>query len=79
MFLVRVLLSWAVEHLYFLDHYLGALWAWSDLQGCTGAMLGVADVGAGTGATSGKLVSVVLGFQASQVQQEEAVAIVQAW
>ena len=24
-----------------------------DLQGCTGAMLGVADIGAGTGVTSG--------------------------
>ena len=32
---------------------LGVVWAWPDLQGCTGAMLGVADVGTGTGATSG--------------------------
>ena len=27
--------------------------AWPDLWGCTGAMLGVTDVGTGTGATSG--------------------------
>ena len=27
--------------------------AWSDLQGCTGAILGVADIGTGTGVTLG--------------------------
>ena len=32
--------------------HLGAVWAWPDLWGCTGAMLGVADIGAGTGGTS---------------------------
>ena len=32
---------------------LGAVQVWPNLQGCTGAMLGVADVGAGTGVTSG--------------------------
>ena len=29
------------------------VWAWPDLQGCTEAMLAVADIGAGKGATSG--------------------------
>ena len=29
------------------------VWAWPDLWGCTVAMLGVADVGTGTGATLG--------------------------
>ena len=29
------------------------MWAWPNLQGCTGAMLAVADIGAGTGATLG--------------------------
>ena len=33
---------------------LGAVWAQPDQQGCTGAMLGVAGVGAGIGVTSGK-------------------------
>ena len=32
---------------------LGAVWVWPDLWGCTGAMLGVAAVGTGIGATSG--------------------------
>ena len=29
------------------------VWAWPDLWGYTGAMLGVADIGAGTGVTLG--------------------------
>ena len=29
------------------------VWAWPDLWGCTGATLGVADVGTGTGTTVG--------------------------
>ena len=33
--------------------HFGAVQAWPDLWGCTGATLGVADVGTGTGATSG--------------------------
>ena len=32
---------------------LGAVWAQPNLQGCTEAMLGIADIGAGTGATLG--------------------------
>ena len=32
---------------------LGVVWAWPNLQGCTGATLGAADVGAGTGVTLG--------------------------
>ena len=32
---------------------MGAVWAWLDLQGHTGATLGVADIGTGTGVTSG--------------------------
>ena len=32
---------------------LGVVQAWPDLQGCTGAALGVADIGTGTGVTSG--------------------------
>ena len=32
---------------------MGATQAWPNLWGCTGAMLGVADVGAGTGMTLG--------------------------
>ena len=31
----------------------GAVWAWPNLQGCTGATLGVADIVKGTGMTSG--------------------------
>ena len=42
-------------------------------------MLGVADIGAGTGATSGTADSVVLESQASWAQWAEAVAVVQAW
>ena len=33
--------------------HLGVVQAQPSLQGCTGAMLGVADIGIGTGATSG--------------------------
>ena len=29
------------------------MWAWPNLQGCTGATLGVADIGAGIGVTLG--------------------------
>ena len=54
------------------------MWAWPNLWGCPGAMLGVADVGAVTGVTSGKVVSVVLELQSLQVQQAEAAAVVQA-
>ena len=50
-FHVGVLLSWAGGQSSWIRH-LGAVWAWPNLQGCTGAMLGVADVG--TGATSGR-------------------------
>ena len=32
---------------------MGEVQAQPDLQGCTGAMLGVADIGTGTGVTSG--------------------------
>ena len=33
--------------------HLGAVWAWPNLQGCTGAMLGVTDIGTDTGVTLG--------------------------
>ena len=32
---------------------MGAVWAQPNLWGCTGAMLGVTDIGTGTGVTSG--------------------------
>ena len=54
MFQVRVLLLWAIGHVIVPGSGgLGAMWAWPDLQGCTGVTLGVADVGADTGATLG--------------------------
>ena len=53
MFQVGVLLSWTVGQLYSWIKHLGAVWAQPDLWGCTGAMLGVADVGTDTGTTSG--------------------------
>ena len=51
-FQARVLLSWARGQSSWIRH-LGAVWAQPDLWGCTGAMLGVTDIGAGMGATSG--------------------------
>ena len=50
--------------------------AWPDLWGCTGAILGVADIDAGMGQLWGQLVSVVLELQVLQVQWAEAVAVV---
>ena len=57
---------------------MGVVWAQPYLWGCTGAMLGVADVGAGKGATSGT--EGVCGFESQTlwVQWVEAVAVVQA-
>ena len=59
--------------------HLAVTWAWPDLWGCTGAMLGVSDVVASTGVTSGT--AGVCGFelQVLQVQRAEAAAVVQTW
>ena len=55
------------------------VWAQPDLRGYTGATQGVADIGAGTGASSGTAGVYVLESRALQVQQAKTAAIVQAW
>ena len=58
---------------------LGVVWGWPNLQGCTGAMLGVADIGTGTGVTLGTVGVCGFGVIVNVVQQAEAVVVVQAW